>query len=63
MRVLQLGVGMEAAIVDVEVEAGVVGGIGREVIGYPSIVALRNVDGNALFLLKAQSVAYLAVLN
>ena len=54
---------MKAAIVRVEVEAGVVGGVGREVIGYPSIVALRNVDGNALFLLKAQSVAYLTVLN
>ena len=50
---------MEAAIVGVEVEAGVVGGIGREVISHPSNVPLRNVDGNALLLIKAQSVAVL----
>ena len=61
--VVELSVSMETATVGVEVEAGVVGGVGREGIGYPSIVALRNEDGNALLLIKAQSVAYLAVLN
>ena len=64
MRVLQLSVGMEAAVVGVEVEAWTVGGVGRQVVGHPSPVSgRRKVDGNVLSLIKARSVAYLAVLN
>ena len=58
-----LSVGMEAATVGVKVETGGMGGVCRKMVYcHPYSVTLRNVDGNALSLIEAQTVVYLAVL-
>ena len=56
--VVKLSVGMEAAIVGVEVESRGVRGVGRNMVDHTSSVTLREVEGKAASWLDAQVVVY-----
>ena len=60
--VVKLSVGMEAAIVGVEVESRGVRGVGRNMVDHTSCVTLREEEGKAAPWLDAQVMVYQDVL-